>query len=100
MKLYRLIYRDVEYGYDIYEGLFKTKESLINEVLKKLKEDHSSNILGDGNSCDIIQDKDNKSHYYINYIVSNFPTSSEKYGSEDFTIYDYEYEIIDTDTLV
>jgi len=101
MKLFRLIYRDEEYGYDCYEGLFKTKESLLEYVSRKISADYSKYILQDKNDyLEIVQDKDDENHYNIKYIVSNFPNSHDKYGLETFVVDNYEYEIMDTNDLI
>jgi len=101
MKLFRLIYRDEEYGYDCYEGLFKTKESLLEYVLKEIECNHSQYILKNKNDClEIIQDENNETHYYIKYTISNFPNDHDEYGLETFVVGEYEYEIMDTDDLM
>jgi len=91
MLLYRLSYFDSEYGYDIYEGLFRTKESMFDHLKKIVLEYDRDASLEDK---DIIESKRKENN------LSNTLFNISYYVDEKYLVEDFGYEIIDTDNLV
>jgi len=91
MKLFRLFYIDCEYGYDVYEGLFKTKEFMF-DYFKKIVPEYNHKIMLEDKDILISECK------YDNPNNTLFNISFQADGG--YVIEDYRYEIIDTDNLL
>ncbi len=102
MILYRLFELDDEYGYDIYHGLFKDRDSMLNKACDLIEEGEPNNLLDAPRESvmRIVSSDDEKNVYYIEYDVSNYQKDSDKYGKEIYTVQGHGFEVIDTDNLI
>jgi hypothetical protein len=91
MKLFRLFYIDYEYDHDVYQGLFKTKESMF-DYFKKIVPEYEHKIMLEDKDITVSESKlDNPNHTLFDISFRSDNNYSVEY---------YRYEIIDTDDLL